>query len=40
MFLVPKLIERVRELELKSSTGLSEDVNNAIDALLKWKNKD
>lgn len=37
MFLVPKLIERVRELELKTTTELSDEVTNAIEALFKWR---
>lgn len=37
--LVPRLIARIRELEAKTATGLSEDVAIAIEALNKWKNK-
>lgn len=37
--MVPALIARVRELEAKTATGLSEDVINAIDALNKWRNR-
>jgi hypothetical protein len=37
--LVPRLIARIRELEAKTATELSEDVINAIDALNKWRNR-
>jgi len=37
--LVPRLIARIRELEAKTATELSDDVINAIDALNKWRNR-
>lgn len=37
--MIPALIARVRELEAKTATELSEDVINAIDALNKWRNR-
>jgi len=36
MFLVPKLIARIRELERGSSAELSKEVTQAIDTLFKW----
>lgn len=37
MFLVPKLIARIRELERGSSAELSKEVTQAIDTLFKWR---
>jgi len=44
--MVPALIARVKELEAKTSTGLSDDVSNSIEALQntidtlnKWRNR-
>jgi len=34
---VPMLIERIKELERKTSTELSDDVNTALEALEKWR---
>jgi hypothetical protein len=34
---VPLLIARIRELEQKSSTGLSDDIEAALKALEKWR---
>ena len=37
MFLVPKLIARIRELERGSSAELSKEVTQAIETLFKWR---
>jgi len=37
--ILPRLIARVKELEAKTATGLSEDVLTALAALDKWRNR-